>query len=90
MMTYIKQFNDGYAEEHRFGGNEKRCKDDWDNGYSAGIDHGKSERTAEILAIVDKMLRVNDDLSEYGLTEHERGYKNGLLLLKTRLEATDD
>ena len=38
-----------------------------------------------VMEEIERMLRVTDEHSEYGLTEHERGWKNALLLLRYNL-----
>ena len=81
-MKVIKQYEDGYTEEHAFGGSEKRAKDDWSNGYH----YGKAERKVEILDIVDEIIEQYSGKGQ----RHLEGVI-ALTVLKNRIkEATDD
>ena len=57
-MKYIEHFEDGYAEEHTFGGsgNNKTYNEGWSNGYSYGKDEAKAEERQRIVEVLDSLI----------------------------------
>ena len=85
-MKYIEHFEDGYAEEHTFGGsgNNKTYNEGWSNGYSYGKDEAKAEERQRIIEVLDSLItEVQDKLSSNTISRAE-ALAAGAYLLKAK------